>query len=183
VIKERRGTILDSRTTSTWVLLGKELLSRFLSPWAHYSFFAYFLLGVIVFGALGVWFEYFDLFSTHKTVSNPEGLLRTALLATFPAILCPACMQVVWSDDTAKYLKTFAIVVMVIGIALAIVYARPVVKDATAINVYWWLTGISALMWWIANAYQKDLLDIDTDAPTGGDPSKPLAGNLSGIKH
>jgi hypothetical protein len=93
-------------------------------------------------------------------------------------------MQIVWANDTEKYLKTFFIGIMVIGIALAILYARPIVNDETAIEAYWWLTAASALVWWLVNAYQKDYRDdIDTDAPTGGDLDKPLTGDLSGFKH
>lgn len=168
----------DSPGTSNWTLLGKDLWDRFFVPWKHPSFLWYFLGGVVLFGGLGVWFELIDLFGQHSP--NPDAPLRTALLSTFPAILGPACMQIMWSD-AAKYLKTFATAVLIGGIALAIVYARPIVADATAVHAYSWLTAASMLVWWLANAYQKEFHDID--APTGGNPDRQLPGDLSGLKH
>lgn len=162
---------------NSWVLLGKELRGRLVFPLKHWSFFGFFLVGVVGLGGLGIWFE---VFSEHAEDPTPEGLLRTALLATFLAIAGPACMQVVWSD-AEKYLKTFAMFVLAVVLGLAILFARPSVADATAICVYWWLTALSMLMWWLANAYQPELLDID--APTGGNPGRDLPGDLSGLKH
>jgi hypothetical protein len=42
----------------------------------------------------------------------------------------------------------------------------------------------SLWVWWIANAYNTGLHDepTDDDAPLGGDPTAPLAGDFGGVR-
>lgn len=170
---------MNSSSAGSWRLLVKELLDRFIDPWKHPSFLGYFLGGVVLFGALGVWFELSELFGPPDPRSA-DSSLRIALLGTFPAILGPACMQILWSE-AAKFLKTFSMVVLLATLVAAVYFARPVVTDAQAVRAYGWLTAGAMLFWWIANANNPELLD-NIDAPTGGDPNKDLSGSLSGFK-
>lgn len=170
---------MNSSSVSSWRLLGRELLDRFILPWKHPSFLGYFIGGVVFFGALGVWFELIELFGPPDPKS-PDSSLRIALLGTFPAILGPACMQILWSE-AAKFLKTLSMLVLLTTLAAAVYFARPVISDAMAVKAYGWLTAGAMLVWWIANANNTELHD-NIDAPTGGDTNKQLSGSLAGFK-
>jgi hypothetical protein len=164
---------------NSWVLLGKELVRRSLFPLPHSSFFFYFLVAVVGLGGIGVWIELEALTRTVQPTTSSLSSLRTALISFFPALAGTSCMQLIWSDDSRKYLKSFSTAVMIAAAITAIMMARPSVSDETAL----WVTSIACLfalwIWWIANAFQKEFLD-PPDSAVGGDPtSDKLSGDLS----
>lgn len=166
--------------TSTWLLLGNELWKRTVFPVFHFSFVIFFVFGVIGFCGLGVWFE---IIGDHSTQPTQDAMLRTALLATFPALIGTSCMQLIWSELSEKYLKTFAMGILIVSFVVALLGSRPRVTDIDAIWAYAIATIFSLWVWWMANAYQNEFLDHDPQAPTGGDAGKPkLPGSLTGYK-
>lgn len=163
---------------NSWVLLGKELLRRSLFPLPHISFFFYFLVAVVGLGGIGIWIE---LEALSRNMEKPPSLgsLRTALISFFPALAGTSCMQLIWSDESRKYLKSFSTAMMIGAAMAAIMTARSTVSDSTAL----WVASIACLValwiWWIANAFQKEFLD-PPDAAVGGDPGAgTLPGDLS----
>jgi hypothetical protein len=164
---------------SSWVLLGKELTRRSLFPLSHSSFFFFFIGGVVGLGGIGVWLELEALSRIGHTPPTPLGSLRTALIAFFPALAGTSCMQLIWSDESKKYMKSFSTAIMLGAAAIAVMTARPSVSDAAAL----WIASIASVValwiWWIANAFQNEFLD-PPDAAVGGDAGAgPLPGDLS----
>lgn len=176
----------QEREESSWIALRKELRKRTFEPASHASFVMYFLFAVVVFGGAGIWVEGHSYIWYVETVENPHhsaSALRTAVLTFFPALAGSACMQLIWADDIFKPLRSFAMCVLVALVALIFVVAPSVVSNTVALLAGVFASMIALWTWWIANARQRDLLDIDIDAPTGKkDTSGELAGDLGGFK-
>jgi hypothetical protein len=164
---------------SSWVLLGKELTHRSLSPLSHSSFVFFFVVGVVGLGGIGVWLELETLSRIGSAPQTPLGSLRTALISFFPALAGTSCMQLIWSDESKKYMKSFSTAMMMGAATVAVMTARPSVSDTSAL----WIAGIASIValwtWWIANAFQNEFLD-PPDAAVGGDAgAAQLPGDLS----
>lgn len=84
-------------------------------------------------------------------------------------------MQLIWAEDHERSLRAFAVVILTV-LLLAIFFLTPEgVSNGLAITGGLVASIIALWSWWIANAKQKDLLDLD--APTGG---KAIGGELAG---
>ncbi|WP_141441580.1 hypothetical protein [Delftia acidovorans] len=148
------------------------------------SFTLYFLVAVILLGGTGVWFELHAYLTYVPTPENPSvsaAALRTAVLTFFPALAGTSCMQLIWDTGEFRSLRAFATSVLVIlGVAAAAV-APAHISATVALSIGCIASGIAFWMWWIANAEQTGLQDINTDAPMGKDPNTEPAGDLNGF--
>jgi hypothetical protein len=165
----------------SWAGLGKELKKRTIEPLFHASFVIYFIVSVVIVGGAGIWLEIYAYNFPPLVDSGPPSLaaLRTAFVTFFSALAGSACMQLIWAEDYLRSLRAFATLVLVVTSILALIVAIPAIHNVTALCIGVASSLVALWIWWVANAKQKDLLD--PDAPTGGDPSAPLAGNLQGF--
>lgn len=172
------------RQASSWVELARELKKRTFEPVAHASFVIYFVVAVIVIGGVGFWIELYAylLLATPSTgQADPVSALRTAVITFFPALAGSACLQLVWAENHQKALRAFGILFLCLMTVIALAISPNAVGNRSAL-VFGFFSSIAALWtWWIANARQKDLLDIDPDAPLGGNRNADIPGNLDGF--
>jgi len=172
------------RQGSSWVELARELKKRTIEPLAHVSFVIYFVVAVIVIGGIGFWIELYAylLFATPPAgQADPVSALRTAIITFFPALTGSACLQLVWAESHQKSLRAFGILFLCLMTVMALAISTNAVGNRSAL-VVGFVASIAALWtWWIANARQKDLLDIDPDAPLGGKQDASLSGDLDGF--
>lgn len=170
---------------ASWAILGRELKRRTIQPASHVSFALYFFVAVIVLGGAGIWLE---MYAYLFYVATPEGpgpsaaALRTAVTTFFPALAGTSCMQLIWENDEFRSVRAFATSALVVLFLAALAIAPTVVTTSAAL----WIGGAASFLalwtWWIANAEQEGLMDLDPDAPMGKkDPKSDLSGNLDGF--
>lgn len=162
--------------------LGAELKRRFLAPVGQVSFWVFFLLGVVFFSASGVWVELGKHGLTES--GNLEGV-RTAIYTFFPALACTATMQIIFSEDDKKYMRSlgYAVGLILILIGIGLLAFDSFFSSTGSIVLGTIASIISVLTWWIANGYEQMFYDnLKGDESTGGDPGAPLNGSTSGLK-
>lgn len=163
---------------SHWKLLRKELESRTTVPKGYPSFVSYFVIGVVFLAALGVWAELkraiFDPSITDLTS------LRVAIDVFYPSLGCASMLQLTWSSDTSKMLRSFALFMAFLFTAAFCATPSDKSYNGWAIALGVLLSLVALWSWWIANARSPDFQDIDPDAPTGGNLDTPLNGSLTG---
>lgn len=185
---EKKGVHVPENITkhhnSSWIELGRELKKRTLEPFSHASFVIYFVVAVIAIGGVGFWIELYS-YLLHVTQTpeqtDPLASLRTAVITFFPALAGSACLQLVWAENHQKSLRAFGVLFLCLMTVIALAISPSVVGNRWAL-ILGSISSIASLWtWWIANAKQQDLLDIDPEAPLGGDKDAKLAGDLSGF--
>lgn len=175
---------LVNHQRSSWIELGRELLKRTTEPLAHVSFVIYFFVAVIVFGGIGFWVELyaFLIYNVSPTVQIAQVTsLRTAVITFFPALTGPACLQLILAESHQKSLRAFGAFFLFAITLIALGISPEAVGNRSALVVGFFSSMAALWTWWIANAKQKDLLDVNPDAPLGGDKDAALAGNLDGF--
>lgn len=172
------------RQNSSWIDLGRELKKRTFEPLSHASFVIYFVVAVIAIGGVGFWIELYAYFLHVTPLSeqtDPLAALRTAVITFFPALAGSACLQLVWAESHQKSLRAFGVLFLCLMTVIALAISPSVVGDRWAL-ILGFISSIASLWtWWIANAKQQDLLDINPEAPLGGDKDAKLSGDLSGF--
>lgn len=167
---------------NSFPLLLDELSRRFKSPSGQVSFWVFLLLGLLIFSACGVWVELGKYcLPSGKTL---EGI-QTAIYTFIPAIACPASMQLIYSDNDKKYLRSaglfvgFVLLLLAIGLLAFNEHLSPVFSIIVGV----FLSVISILTWWVANGLDLTFYDNPSpDATTGGNPLTPVPGNTNGFK-
>jgi hypothetical protein len=166
-----------------FVILWDELKRRFLAPVRHVTFWVYLILAVIIFGGFPIWLEVVFYFNAdiHESTSH----LRTALVAFFPALIGSVSFQLIFEEvGRNKRMLAFAMFVVVFFslIGVILILARSI-ADYVAIPVAFGLCAFAVLEWWIANGLNPTFQDdLDVEAPVGGPPSHPPAGDLTGFR-
>jgi hypothetical protein len=164
-----------------WRELWLQLVDRTKRPFSHVVFVLYFFIGVVAFGALGVWFEIVRWINEPE--SGPAAVL-TALETFFPALVGSTSLQVIFEENSNKRMRAFAVSYLVVFVALVIILmfvSRIPTEVAFGLAV---LSAVGALwVWWIANAnnaaFQDDVNDED---PLGGSVKHKPAGSLTGFQ-
>lgn len=178
------GAGAEQESITSWVTLFRELRKRTVEPASHASYVMYFCVAVVLVGGSGVWLEMHSYLFFAPTPEQPipsTSALRIAVITFFPALAGSSCMQLIWAENQHKSLRAFAITALALLTGVVIAIAPSVVSNSAAL----W-TGVAASIvalwtWWIANAKQQDLLDID--AATGKkDTGGELPGNLDEFK-
>jgi hypothetical protein len=162
--------------------LGAELKRRLLAPIGQVSFWVFFLLGVVLFSASGVWVELGKYGLAEN--GNLNGV-RTAIYTFFPALACTATMQIIFSEDDKKYMRSLGYAVGLILILIGIGLLAFDEHFSPIVSIFFGgiASIISVLTWWIANGYEQMFYDnLKGDEPTGGNPEAPLKGSTSGLK-
>ena len=105
------------------------------------------------------------------------------MITFFPALAGSSCMQLIWAEDDERSLRAFAVVVLTALILVIFFVAPEAVSDRAALMAGAAASLLALWSWWIANAKQKDLLDTNPDAATGGKATGgDLPGNLDEFK-
>lgn len=172
------------RQENSWIGLGRELKKRTFEPFSHASFVIYFVVAVILIGGVGFWIElYAYLLHARPPIeqADPLSALRTTVITFFPALAGSACLQLVWAENHQKSLRAFGVLFLCVMTVMALAISPNAVGNRSAL-ILGFISSVAALWtWWIANAKQEDLLDIDPDAPLGGDEDATLSGDLGGF--
>lgn len=176
---------VNKKRSASWVLLGREIKRRTIEPAAHVSFALYFFVAVILLGGAGVWLELHSYLSYAPTPDKPTAsaaALRTAVITFFPALAGTSCMQLIWVNSDFRSLRAFATSVLVVLFIAAVAIAPDNISTSLALWVGCLASCIAFWMWWIANAEQTGLMDVDAYATVGKkDPTGKLPGDLDGF--
>lgn len=163
-----------------WQYLTKEVKRRLSAPVGHFTFWAYLLAGIVGASAFGVWYELLPVLLGRQ---GSNEAVFTALLTFFPALAGSSALQLVF-DDTAKPLRAFGIVLILIfvGFAVWLGFARP-----TSLGVAYFSVGLACFLaifvWWITSGQDPAFRDnVDDTSPLGGKLSDEPKGNLKGFK-
>jgi len=146
-------------------------------------FVLYFLVVVVAIGGLGIW-EVLVRWVNYKGVAlhfsatqATLNAIHTYLVAIAAAAASDAILR--WGEEGNKTLR-FLGYVSVMTLALGAVFNSTLVESILIASI---LTVGALALWWIVNADNVTLRD-ETPPPsasTGGDPRKPLQGDLSGF--
>lgn len=164
-----------------FLVLGAELVRRTKRPLGQVVYWGFFVLFVVVLGALAFWVEVVQYFK-HPAAERDAAAIYMALVTFFPAVIGSACAQMM-VEAKNKRLHMFSLLVFAASLIaglLLIGAAKPI--PAVAWPAACGLSFAALWVWWIANADNLALHDdADSDAAVGGDPNAPLAGDFSGI--
>lgn len=177
------GNGTQERAASSWATLFRELRKRTVEPVFHASFVMYFCVAVVLVGGSGIWFEMHSYLFYTPTPEQPlpsSSALRIAVITFFPALAGSSCMQLIWAEDLHKSLRAFSITALALLTGVVFTIAPSAVSNSAALSTGVVASIIALWTWWIANAKQRDFLDID--AATGKkDTDGDLLGNLDGF--
>jgi hypothetical protein len=169
--------------TNGFVILWADLKRRFLAPVGHVTFWAYLIVGVVIFGGLAVWLEAYLYFISN--INESASHLRIALVAFFPALIGSVSVQLIFEEaGRNKRMLAFAMVVVVVfALVACILIVTHTINNRVAIPVAFVLCVLAVLEWWIANGLNPTFQDdLDVEAPVGGPPSQSPSGDLSGFR-
>jgi hypothetical protein len=145
----------------------------------------YFLCAVILLGGIGFWIELyaFLIYDASPTAKIEQiSSLRTSVITFFPALAGSACLQLIWAENHQKSLRSFGVLFLCTMVLTALAISPSAVGNRSALIVGFFSSLAALWTWWIANARQNDLLDINPDAPLGGNEDAELEGNLDGFR-
>jgi hypothetical protein len=165
---------MANHANSSFEQLGAFLWERLSTPVGHVSFWTYFVLAIVIFGAAGIWVEAYRFFIAPQP--EPSGIL-TAIYTYFPAVAAGATLQLVMASQD-KHVRSFSMfAAVVIGIA-AVPHALGLVAKTASFS--WGLFGTAAalLLWWIANGANQDFLDSAPVDSLGGDVTGEPSGDV-----
>lgn len=153
-----------------------------MAPFGQVSFWVFFILGILIFSACGIWVELGKY--CISTTRNLDGI-QTAIFTFVPAMACTATMQIIFADNEKKYLKSvgYAVGIVLLLGAIGLLTFNEHLPPKFSILMGVILSIISILTWWIANGLDSIFYDnAGQDATTGGNLEKPLPGNVTGFK-
>lgn len=128
------------------------------------------------FGGLGIWVE---VIKHLKGEQNIDSIL-TAIYTYFPAVAFGSSMQLIIREDTRRHVRSFALLVGAILVAIAVLHGLAILKGYEFICGYVGI-GIATILWWCANGTDENLHDnVKPNAPLGGAPEAPPAGTAGG---
>jgi hypothetical protein len=140
------------------------------------TFVIFFVVGVVVAGALGIWWHvYVALVHGHWKIYP----FRQALQTYSPAVAIPSSFELIISADHPKFVRSFAIFAGAVAVVVAMVAAAA----PPILSLVLGLAGaaLAWLMWVVANAENRAYQDGAASAATGGDPGGAVNGDLSGF--
>ncbi|MCA0359067.1 MAG: hypothetical protein LCH78_19835 [Proteobacteria bacterium] len=160
-----------------WRYLGHQIRRRTLEPSTSFPFLVYVLIGIVLFGGLGVWAEVLRLVLAQ---GKPElaGLI-TAVITFFPALIGSTTLQLVLMSTSSndKVMISFALLLLCSFITAAILL--PFFSTTHPITVLL-LGGVCSLAaiwtWWMTNGLDSTFHSQRSDAATGGDTGRTLQG-------
>ena len=186
-IKMVRGNALSEEigageTPNDWAYLWDEIRRRTREPVRAVPFVIYVILGIVLFGGLGIWTEILKIIISDKPVEI-AGLL-TAVMTFFPTLIGSSCIQLVLASSRNKIMMSFALLILFVFLAVAILlpfFSTTHPCAVLAVALFSSLCGIWT--WWFTNSADPTFRHkVPIDAPSGGPTGNPLKGNLSGFQ-
>ena len=181
-------------TPSEWRILMKALSKRLISPFGQPSYVFFFLASMMI-GATGVWVAVAEAWLTLAAPSQtgipqvtPSSIwqdpsVAKSILTFFAGLGSLSCMQIIVVEDTQKNLRSFAIVLLLAIIFLAIMAA---LKDhvSQGDGFIYLISGtiIAVLTWWIANWDDGKYSQVPAVEALGGELDDAVAGDNGGFK-
>lgn len=165
----------------------REIGRRTLSSLTDLTFLFYLFLGVLLFGAIGVWSE---------VIANLLGGLwqwdkvLQALSTYYPALIGAACIQLILEANGAEKRifdrpMTVVSLFLLIGATVTGFLIRLFEANNTYLEFCFWgtiaLSVFGLWVWAIANCDNPDL-KTDPYAASGGKTNRALKGNIEGFK-
>lgn len=155
----------------------------------HAPFQMAFWVGVVVFGGLGVWFEFYSLvkeiiFSAKPLPPDALRPLRIAVAVFFPAIAGATSLQIVFEENTKAH-KGFAVCAGLLFILCLIPTTDRDLPDGCGLILGFFLSIVSLWIWCAANG-RSLTYHSSPDAPVGEKPFDEKMsgdGDLAGLKH
>lgn len=163
-----------------WKDFGDEIAERMQNPLIYPQFVGYFLLCIVLVGALGVHIRIWE-FLIYNTAPF---LIAREMSTYFIAILSVSIIDIFLSSKI-RFKDAFfiySLILLFIGIILVFLSTQlnPPISYLTAI------VGVilSWILWWFANSDNALLTrkPASIDSVTGGSPSKPLQGSTKDFK-
>lgn len=172
----------------------KALSKRLVSPIGQPSYVFFFLASMMI-GATGVWVALAEAWltltaSSQPGVANPtltsiwqDPSVAKSILTFFAGLGSLSCMQIIVVEDTQKNLRSFAIVLLLAIISLAIIAA---LKDhvSQGDGHLYLISGtfLAVVTWWIANWDDGKYSQIPAVEALGGEVDDAVAGDNGGFK-
>lgn len=170
------------RAASSFGFLFSDLKIRLVTPVGQVTFWVFLVIGIIVCGGAPIWVE---IVRWHIGATPDAENIRTAINCYFPAIGGAAAAQLMFAaENRQKYLTSFSFLAAFFFFIFSVLTLSLEKKPATYLA---WCVGLVACLlaivtWWIANGLDPTFQDMtDLDAPLGGSPSSPLAGDTTGF--
>jgi len=159
---------LQSSAPNTFFALGAELWSRLRNPSLNFTYWTHLLIGVCFYGAIGIWTEVLRRFLLHTEEGNGNILL--AMHTFYPAIIGATAMQLMLNKDAQTYIRSFGQLISTVFFTMAAVCILAANNIDEALSFRLAGVGVLAavLFWWIANALDEGLKDVDPTNPMGG---------------
>lgn len=176
------GAIIPEKQDD-WAYLFEQLGQRTVGPIKSFPFVVYLLIGIILFGGLGIWSELLRL-TVAKDAFALTGLI-TAILTFFPTLIGSTSLQLILSsaNTSDKVMIAFAIMILFIFLAAAILLAF--FADAHPVNVL--VAGVVSSLaaiwvWWMTNGSDSTFQSQHVDAASGGTLNRTLKGGFDDLK-
>lgn len=166
--RRREARSLRPRRTNSFIMLGQDLWRRFTTPLLNFTYWTHLLIGVCFYGSIGIWAELMRHYLLGVEESYSSIIL--AMHATYPAIICATAMQILLNKDQQTYFRSFAQLVSTVFFSMAAVCVVAADRLEQHLSFRLGLLGLisSVIFWWIANALDEGLKDVDPDNSTGG---------------
>lgn len=159
---------LQGNAPNSFSALGSDLWSRLKTPVLNFTYWTHLLIGVCFYGAIGIWTEVLRRFLLHTEEGNGNVLL--AMHTFYPAIIGATAMQLMLNKDAQTYIRSFGQLVSTIFFTMAAVciLAANNIAEVTSFKIAGIGVLAAVLFWWIANALDEGLKDVDPTNSTGG---------------
>lgn len=163
-----------------WRYLFRELIVRTVEPRGSVPFVFYVVMGILVFGALGIWIEVYQFFTS---TTRDAVRITVAMITFFSTIIGTSAVQLAYDafDEFNKIMLSFAVLLLVLFSVFAILLSKAGASNVVFFGLDVVCSICAVWVWWIANAKAKTFA-FDPDAPTGGNPGRELPGNFDGFK-
>ncbi|GLS00441.1 hypothetical protein GCM10007859_04470 [Brevundimonas denitrificans] len=176
-----------------WPYLIEQLGKRTVGPIKSFPFVVYVLIGIVLFGGLGIWAELLRLTvaQTPPAVTGaipvPPALtgVITAILTFFPTLIGSTSLQLILSsaNTSDKVMIAFAIMILFLFLTAAILlpfFAGSYPLEVLAAGI---ASSLAAIwVWWITNGSDSIFQTHHVAAPSGGDLNQALKGGFDDLK-
>ena len=137
-------------------------------PLLNFTYWTHLLIGVCFYGSIGIWAELLRRYLLRA--EEGYGNILLAMHATYPAIIGATAMQLLLNKDEETYIRSLAQLVSTVFFTMAAVCVVAADKIGEPFSFRLGIIGLGAavLFWWVANALDEGLKDVDPSASTGG---------------
>ena len=144
----------------------KYIREAFSAEYCHWVCLVYFFVVVVLFGGAGLW-------ESLCNVSMPNSVMACNTIAL--SVATSACVDLLFSNKNRPLQALgLSFLVAVILLHLFALFSKSVFWISGLLAILAWL--FAHVVWWIINAHNPNLFDVDPDDSSGGSTSRVLAG-------